>query len=283
MRGLVWLASYPKSGNTWVRVFLHNLLRPGAQPHDINDMNRLSTTDVAPEWYEKVLGRPAAAMTPLETAQARPLVHKLIHDTAEGLILVKSHCALIEHLGTPTVTPRYSFAAVYLVRNPLDVAVSYAHHLGVGIDEAIALMGEENHIIAAHPRGVAQVMGSWSQNVQSWTAQPHPGLLVLRYEDLLNKPKQAFGRLATFLRADDPRILPNAIAQSSFAQMQAQEASAGYHERPASARRFFRAGTAGQWKQALTAAQIAAVVERHKLQMAKFGYLAEAEKFLKRK
>ena len=283
MRGLVWLASYPKSGNTWVRAFLHNLLRPGPAAHDINDMNRLSTTDVAPEWYEKALGKPIAAMSAVEIAQARPLVHKLIHDTAEGLILVKSHSVLGEHLGTPTVSPRHTLAAVYLVRNPLDVAISYAHHLGVTIDAAIAIMAEEDRMVPAHARGVAQPIGSWSQNVASWTAHPHAGLLTLRYEDLLAKPDQAFAKLAAFLRADDPRLLPRAIEQSSFGELQKQEARAGYHERPQSAQIFFRQGISGQWRTELSAAQIGGMIERHKVQMAKFGYLAEAERFLKQR
>ncbi len=56
MGGLVWLASYPKSGNTWLRAFLHNLLRDEDEPVDINAFMQLSVGDTLREWYSEVAG-----------------------------------------------------------------------------------------------------------------------------------------------------------------------------------------------------------------------------------
>ncbi len=57
MGGIVWLASYPKSGNTWARAFLHNLIFNSEESYDINKINLLSVGDSAREWYEEFLSK----------------------------------------------------------------------------------------------------------------------------------------------------------------------------------------------------------------------------------
>ena len=82
MAAIVWLASYPRSGNTWTRNFLHNLItlvKGGeAATQDINAMGRLTTWEIAGHWYEPVLGKPPRQATRLEIARARHAVQARI-------------------------------------------------------------------------------------------------------------------------------------------------------------------------------------------------------------
>jgi len=281
MGGLIWLASYPKSGNTWTRALLHNLIRQGDSTHSINEMTGLTSTDNAPVWYEEVLGKEIVKATQAEIAEARPKVHKLIHDSSDGFVFLKTHNALVAHLDVPLITSKWTAGAIYIVRNPLDVAISYAHHMNVSIDESIEVMGEKGRWTDTHEKGAYQILGSWTENVESWTRKPNPSLFVMRYEDMLTKGKETFGRLCAWLNLDvDEARLLKAIELSSFDKLQSQEQEAGFKEKPQAAERFFREGKAGQWKNTLNVAQIRRIVRDHKAQMAKYGYLDEAERFL---
>jgi hypothetical protein len=273
MGKIVWLASYPKSGNTWLRAFLHNLFRDPNQPYDINRLVDFSTSDSAAGWYQQIDPRPVTELTREEIAQLRPKVHKLLTGIFPDNVFVKTHHALVEAHGTPTITMEYTAGAIYVVRNPLDVVISFAHHFGLSLDDAITQMnqpGMQSETTVAH---VYHMYGSWSEHVYSWTARPSPGLHVMRYEDMLAEPERAFGGLVRFLGLNPPRQrLLKAIEQSSFDSLRDQEARRGFRERSQKAERFFREGRAGQWRELLTASQIEAIVEAHKEQMARFGY-----------
>jgi len=276
--GIVWVASFPKSGNTWTRTFLHNLVKIQTgedEEQDINNMNRFSTWELDKRHYERFLGFKPKNDQRKEIASVRHKVHEFIAEQVEGIVFIKTHNAMVMDRGHPTINFAVTAGAIYLVRNPLDVAISYAHHGGKSIDEAIEQMGKHNVETDGSERGVYEVYGSWSQHVHSWTRLPHRALYIMRYEDMLADPAKAFGGLARHLRLDPtPAQLEQAIERSSFEKLQEQEKQKGFRERPKDAdQNFFREGRAGQWKEALTQAQIDRIVADHGEQMARFGYL----------
>lgn len=276
--GIVWIASFPKSGNTWTRAFLHNLLKiqSGEQgEQDINEMARFSTWEINKKFYADVLGFEPSNEQRKEIAAARQRVHQRIVDEAGGLVFIKTHNALVMDRGHPTINFAVTSGAIYIVRNPLDVAISYAHHMGKSVDAAIAQMAIPDVETPGTDTAIYEVYGSWSQHVWSWTRKPHRTLFVMRYEDMLADPEKSFGALARhFLLNPRPEQLKEAIDRSSFEKLQAQEREKGFRERPeVSDQNFFREGRAGQWKGVLTKAQIDRIVRDHGKQMQRFGYL----------
>ena len=274
MGGIIWIASYPRSGNTWVRAFLHNLLRNPDKPADIDKLDRFAHADGQKDWYEKVSGRPVAELGADDIAALRPEVHKRMTESFPDSVFVKTHSLLGEHHGVPLITMEYTTGALYIVRNPLDVAVSLTHHLGSTVDQAIELMAAPQGGSSADSHNIEQFFGSWSLNVNSWTRAPNPSLRVIRYEDLLTKPMTAFKGMAEFLGLDPPRErLTRAIEFSSFDTLREQEQRHGFREGSTFAEAFFRSGTAGQWRKILSAAQVDAVLGAHRETMERFGYV----------
>ncbi len=277
--GIVWVASYPKSGNTWARAFLHNLVRvqngeDGEQ--DINEMARFSTWELDKKRYADFLGfEPDNSTHRDEIAATRHAVHQQIADSLHGIIFIKTHNCLLLDRGHSTINFAVTAGAIYVVRNPLDIAISYAHHAGSSIDEAIERMSLINAETDGSEVAVYEVHGSWSQHVWSWTRKPHRALHVVRYEDMLADPQTAFAGMARHLHLTATRRqLGRAIERSSFARLKAQETEKGFRERPPNAdQSFFREGRAGQWKEVLTTAQIDRIVRDHGELMQRFNYL----------
>jgi len=273
MGAIIWLASYPKSGNTWTRAFLHNLLMDPKEPADINALNRFCLGEDKAQYYSQFDKRPLTELTFKEVMTLRPKVHEVLTAAFPDSVFVKTHNFLGAVEGVPLVTMEYTAGGIYIVRNPLDVAISYAHHFGVDIDEAISQMANPVMGSPTTEMVVRQVYASWSMNVKSWTQVPMPSLHVMRYEDMYSQPFRAFGNLARFLGLNPPRErLQKAIDNSSFKSLQRQERQHGFIERSANSR-FFREGRPGQWRKVLTREQIARIVEDHREQMERFEYV----------
>jgi hypothetical protein len=274
MGKILWLASYPRSGNTWLRAFLHNLLRDPPAPYDINRLQDFTLIDSDARWYRTPDAPPPNELTKEEVAALRPLAHEAMTRAFPDTVFVKTHNALVEDRGTPMVSLAHTAGAIYVVRNPLDVAVSYSDHYGVSLDEAISAMNRiDNQSVGNQANFVYELHGSWSQNVASWTASPNPALHVVRYEDLVSEAIPTFRRITEFLgiRASAERIM-RAVEFSSFRVLSSQEALHGFIERSRKSMRFFRAGQVGQGRRALSAHQIEAIVSANREQMARFGY-----------
>lgn len=274
MGGIIWLASYPKSGNTWVRTFLHNLLLNANRPADINELTKFTIGDGNKVWYEQVTGKPYSSLSDEENAALIPRVHQAYARTRPDSVFVKTHNWLGKKHGVPLVTPEFTAGAIYIVRNPLDVVISLSDHYGMEIDQGVDMMNDEAAYSGETDRKVPDFLSSWSNHVTSWQAMDKSARHILRYEDMLYKPEKTFSELAKFLGLKPPRErLKRAIKFSSFETSRKLEAETGFNERSDKAEKFFRVGKAGQWKTVLTPEQIEKIVTSHRDVMKEFKYL----------
>ncbi|MGX1198152.1 sulfotransferase domain-containing protein [Parvibaculum sp. MBR-TMA-1.3b-4.2] len=274
MGALIWLASYPKSGNTWMRSFLHNLLRGGSTPVDINRMADFCLGESDASWYAPRAPKTVGDLTPEELAAIRPIVHQDFTTAFPDSVFVKTHNFLGESFGYPIHNMDVTAGAIYIVRNPLDITLSAANHFGLTTDEAIDFMSDPDAMTGGNDRHVFEYLSSWSFHVQSWTQNPNPQLLVVRYEDLIRKPRKHFKQVAGFLGLKPPaERLERAIKFSSFKVLKAQEEKSGFQEKSKASDKFFREGKAEQWKEKLTPKQIRRVIDNHREQMERFDYV----------
>jgi hypothetical protein len=277
--GIVWLASYPKSGNTWLRAFLYHLyrVRRGLPREDgeINNIERVTQAEAKfVSTFERLLGKPLAEATQDEVMRVRPDVQAAIVAQSKGIALLKTHNLLGLYRGVPTISQAVSAGAVYMVRDPRDVAVSLKDHIGQSQDFAIDLLNRPDVYALGTATIAGELWGSWSQHVESWTSGADDSLLVIRYEDMLTDPTQAFSAITAHLRQPcRPDQLAEAISASSFGELAKQEEKHGFIGRAPDADRFFVAGKSGRWRDKLSAAQADAIVKAHGPTMARFGYI----------
>ncbi len=277
--GIVWLASYPKSGNTWVRAFLANLFTNPETPVPVNRLPNFVRADHVAAHYETVSGKPFTQLTDAEIHQLRPQVQRHLASSSDKTIFCKTHNALTTLDGLPTIDPEVTQGVIYVIRNPLDVCLSYADHYGLDVEKASWALCAPTNRIMTEPTTAFQVLGSWSDHVRSWILPPRMPHHVMRYEDMIAKPVDTFRALATFLGLpDDRERLKKAIAFSRFDTLRRLEAADGFVERSPHSRRFFRSGKVGQWRRKLTGPQIDRLVDQHRDVMRQFGYLDASDR-----
>jgi hypothetical protein len=260
MGKILWLASYPKSGNTWMRAFLHNLMANPKTATDINAMNVLTTGDSLVQWFRHLDPRPPLEWSRQDVAKMRRDAQLAMAASKTDTVMAKTHNAFMELHGHTTINMDLTAGTIYIVRNPLDLCISLADHYGVDIDKAITVMGDSNNGGLADGNIVFEIHSDWSTHVKSWTQNPHPSLHVVRYEDMLAKPLHSFTGITRFLGLKPPGE-------------RVQEESKGFREKSVNGSKFFRVGKAGQWRDTLSQAQIDRVIDQHREQMARFNYL----------
>jgi hypothetical protein len=276
MAGIIWLASYPKSGNTWLRSFLHNFLRAEDRSYDINRLTDLTAGESMTELYRALDPALGENYTDDRVRELRPLVHRAISQRSPDNVLVKTHNALVEVDDAPLISLDITAGAIYVVRNPLDVAISFSHHNRTTIDNIIEFMNTSSAATTSNATNVYEFYDTWSGHVASWTATPSATLHVMRYEDMLANPQKSFAAVVKFLGIEAPRQrIEKAVRLSSFQVLKEQERRQGFRERPRAMEAFFREGKAGQWRKVLSKEQVAAVVAAHREQMERFGYVPE--------
>lgn len=221
-----FLLSYPKSGNTWSRFLVANLLRAGEEV-DFSNINRIIPST--------------------EGATKREL-----NKTPRPRVL-KSH---------DYFDPRYP-KVVFIVRDPRDVVLSEYYwdikRRAVSDDCRI-----EDFVERFVCGPVNHPFGTWGDNVGSWfyTRRNHPNFLLVKYESLQADPRREVARIARFLNlpADSDRI-EFAIRQSSADRMRELERKQGHlwastketrQDKP-----FIRSAKSGGWKAELPEACIA--------------------------
>jgi hypothetical protein len=259
-----------------MRAFLANLIANRAGPLAPNELKDYADDEALPERFSELAGRPSHELDFDEIAELRPRVHALIAQRAQGTRLVKSHNMTGSVGGHSLYNWQVSAGAIHVVRNPLDVAVSMTHHFGLSADEAIERLANENVATANDEMFVTQMLGSWSRHVAGWAEIAErlgSKVLVLRYEDLLEKPARHFARSAKLLGIQDKARIERAVRHASFGTLSTLEKREGFIEAANERSRFFRVGRANQWREALSREQVARVVHDHREQMARFKYL----------
>ena len=275
MTGFYWLASYPKSGNTWLRLALRSLHGRGA-PVDFTAEDTWIPMGASRALFDQLLEIDSSDLTNDEAEVLRPRFYEMLTHAATEPMLRKIHDAYVytaEH--EPLFPPAATQGVVYIVRDPRDVAVSYAHHCRSSVDRTIEVMRNPTAAIAGDDsRQLRQRLLSWSGHVESWLDAPALRLLLLRYEDMLAAPHEALARVASFLDWKvNSHSVAAAVEATRFEKLKSEEQRHRFFENPSGSGSFFRRGIAQGWRDSLTAEQVQRIEQDHGCVMERLGYL----------
>ena len=272
----VWLASYPKSGNTWLRA-VYSAWHSG-EPPDINHLEG-GLIAGARHLFDDALGVASSDLTRTEVETLRPRADEVLARAASEPLLRKAHDAFFPGpMGEPVISVAATRAALYMIRDPRDVAVALAHHEGKSVEWAAGKLNDPDAGTGG-VRGFAgqlrQRLGTWSEHVLSWADDAPFPVHVLRYEDCLAEPVAAFAAAlrAAGLETLDHERVGAAVELAAFDRLRAAEERDGFKERPPAAKRFFRSGRAESWREELPAELAASIQDAHAAVMTRFGYV----------
>lgn len=274
MDNISWLASYPKSGSTWVRMFINAFMTK--MPLNINSTYQISRLDMDSGILQLICPTDAKQLNHSEQFIYRPAMLLNMLKLAPGRLILKTHMAKIALDGCVAHPPQLTDAAVYVIRDPRDVCISLSYHLGVTIDATIEFMNNVSQGIQDEIGNLTSILLTWSKHTESWTVEnKNISTLVIRYEDMLENSAQIFMQVLDHLQllnvADIEQRFDFALNESNFENLQEYENTRGFVEKGKS-ERFFRVGKAEQWKNVLTSSQSNKIYEDHKNMMEEFGY-----------
>ncbi|MFK7938101.1 MAG: sulfotransferase domain-containing protein [Roseovarius sp.] len=274
-KSIIWLASYPKSGNTWMRIFLANYLMNTPEPMPINQVHRFGMGDTIAKTYQMVAGRPIDVNDPAQILSLRDKVLRGIVGNNADVNFVKTHNIRRDAFGVSMIPEQYTRSSIYILRNPLDMVLSYARHHGLSVADAVHAIGHSDNATSGDAMAVATFLGSWSEHVNSWTARAAYPQIVIRYEDLLDDPETHFTAVLEHIGVPvEAERLKRAIKHASFKEVKRQEKKHGFVEKSAEAASFFTSGKAGSWKSDLPEELADQIKKDHRATMKRYGYLS---------
>ena len=281
---IIWIASYPKSGNTWIRsllasylyrdngIFSFDLLRKISQfpsrPHfetflnDFTDIKKISNYWIAAQ--EKI---------------------RLFNNET---VFLKTHSALCTFENNPFTNKNNTKAVIYVVRDPRNLITSFAHHYSKNIDEAFDFIKDKRQMLlkndyGAGDFGIATVLGNWSEHYRSWKNIKFAPILIIKYEDLINNTKKTFNTILDFLssfmdiKIDEKKIMKT-IETCDFDRVSKKEKEDGFNEAVVSKinkkkLNFFYLGKKNDWKNLLNPEVEKKIRQTFQKEMEELGYI----------
>ena len=275
---ITWIASYPKSGNTWVRSLLIGYLYSKTGKFNFNLLGKIPHFPHQRFFKEFKAERNNIPNVAASWIKAQQLIIK--HN--KGDVYLKTHSALASLEGYPFTAEHVSKAVIYIVRDPRALITSFASHFSRTLPEALNFMKDSNQFLMEHP-GVATVLGSWADNYNSWKQASDPQspsieipLLIVKYEDLVKNPTSVFKKILKFLKIKiNNKKFKAALKSCDFKVMVKNEKK--FPEAASNKRGkridFFSLGPNHNWKKTLDPKIAKELKKAFKKEMKELGYI----------
>ena len=272
--GITWFASYPKSGNTWLRLMLEAYRCNGNV--NINDV-RICTSDGS---RSVIMAVSPTAIEPLNLhgeLLLRPAGLFYLLAMNKAPVYVKTHsCNLTYENCPPCIPPQITKRAIYVVRDPRSVLLSSCRFFDYSLPKMADCMDQNDFVLGPGERFCRTWASSWSNHVASWIGEDKFPVHVVRYEDMQADPTKELREILTFLEIDiDEGRLKRAVKATDIERMRKAEEKYGFTERSYKCDQFFNGKT--NWEEELGARWAARIESDHGKVMEALGYL-EAEK-----
>lgn len=273
---ITWIASYPKSGNTWVRAFLCSYFTSEGK-FDFKNLNNIPNF---PSDYEiNFLRKKYKKFNFFNLASHWDLFQKRLIDTKINII--KTHNALVNFNGYDFTSLKNTIGVIYIIRDPRDVLVSYSNFSDVSYENMFFKMTDMNNFEKTNNYEDKTALTSWDNHYNSWKMFPKNYLLI-RYEDLLSDPLKFFTKIINHLSQiynfqANLKKIEKSINEVKFENLKKIELKHPFQENPqqniSQNKKFFRKGEAGQWRSVLEKNLINKIEKQYSKEMEENNYL----------
>ena len=281
---IIWLTSYPKSGNTWVRFFILSLLFGNKK--EIN-LDHLKNIEQFPS-KSQFVGLELDIKNLREVAKNWITVQKKIN-LSKKVRFYKTHNTLCQIDKNSFTDHKNSLGAIYIVRDPRNVITSVKNHFNKNsYEEAKDFMFDEKRVVLLSGAtdnkdySLPQIIGSWQTHYKTWQIM-NKNFLLIKYENLINTPNSEFKKIANYLERLFKTKFTNeqierAINSSSFDKLQKMEEKKGFIEsvenkQTGEKNKFFFLGPKNDWRKILDKKIADEISSRFEPEMKELRYL----------
>ena len=282
----IWLASYPKSGNTLVRALLSSYF---FSKDGIFNFKLIKNIKQFPNagLFEN-LG--------IDIGSDKEVVKNYIKaqesiNQKNSIQFLKTHSYLFNIDNNPFTDLNNTLGAIYIVRDPRNVVTSNAHHYNISIEESLLRMTSSVHyggdIKSKHEADRAKVyLGSWSSNFNSWKSfEPVGKYLLIKYEELISNREETLLKILKYIHklkkinfVPDNKKLKNVLESTTFEKMKSEEEKEGFSESRTNLKTnekipFFNLGPKNKWQNILEPKIIKKIENSFSVEMKELGYL----------
>ena len=276
---IIWLASYPKSGNTWLRMFLKSyFLKPGEKFGLEN--SRLDNFKAQGFPDQEILDHLRVDYNKFEEIVKNWETMQDYINLNNKTNYVKTHNAMVTVGSYKFTTTRNTKGIIYIVRDPRDVLVSLSHHMGIDYEKTFEHLSSSYNFeypSSGDKRYKKTLMGAWSDHYKSWKNFKSCKTLIVKYEDMVLDEYNTFKKIIKYLTEVDgaeykEEKLIKALKQTQFDELQKMEKKEGFSEK-GKGKLFFRKGKIGEWKKDLSVNLIKKIEKMFSKEMIELGYL----------
>ena len=278
---ILWLASYPKSGNTLLRSFLSTYFfsKDGNFNFDLlRNIKQYPNNKLFLELGVDISNRHEIAKNHLNA-------QKLINQNKKSFQFWKTHSSFVKMDGYSFTDLNNTLGVIYIVRDPRDVVISYAHHNNQTITQTLKMINQ-NYILGAEIKDSIPVyLGSWSYNYNSWKVFKNINkYLLIKYEELILNDEKYFEKILLFIKNISKmdfdiseKKIKKVLEEIKFEKLKKLEKEKGFHESKKDDKgntiNFFRSGKTKQWKNNLDLKTKNMIEEVCQKEMKELGYI----------
>jgi hypothetical protein len=270
---ILWLSSYPKSGNTWVRSLIANYVNYKNGDSVFKNLKYIKRFPNLNQ-FDWIKDKEALKKDKFE-------ISKYWIPAQERLNLKNKFVILKTHNFAGSIKDRWftnsdnTCGFIYIVRDPRSVVISKSFHHDNSIDESLNSLISPNTFVD-NEHDLIEFRSSWKIHYLSWVKRPYPYILI-KYEDLHSNTFNIFNKILVFLNQFqkieiDHDKIQDVIKLCSFDKLSSEETKFGFKENQGR-ENFFRKGLIDEWKTVLTKSQIKIIEDNFQIEMKELGYL----------
>ena len=279
MDKIIWIASYPKSGNTFLRFLISSLIYSDDGNFDFDIIKNIRQFDIYKyfSFVENLNYADSKNLDKLDIISKYWLEAQKKFFNVEKKFIFKTHSANLKVNGYNYTDENRTLGLIYIVRDPRDIVISYSHHTGTSIDHNINKLFDNKVTLLNSKRRIKVILSRWDTHIKSWSLL-NVKKYIIKYEDLINNTEKHFLELIDFIRKDlkiqfklNSKKFNNIIKNTSFKKLQENENIIGFDE--VYKGKFFRKGLSKQWENILSEDQNIKIKKEFYITLKKFNYI----------